>query len=186
MNPYDLTIDQFQRIVALQAIPQKELKLKLAVAAVVLDKPLDEVKKLPISKVNDIYRPIKSFQLGEVNFKTRLKIDGQWYAMTLYTDQLKAGQLLELYSYNMTDEMQVVQDLHKILATLARKCRYGKWFPEKYDGGTHAQRAEVFRTKATLRDAWAVVGFFLLLSRPLLQAITTSLTQDTEKTTGKE
>lgn len=177
MNPLDLTIDQFQRIVALQSIPQTSAELKTAVVAVVLNEPIEKVKSLPMSKVNDIYRPIAEFKLPELRYKETLRIGGKWYRMSLYADTIKAGQLLELFSYDTTDEVKVIQDLHKVLATLARECRFYKWLPEKYSGGKHSERAELFRTNATLRDAWSVVGFFLLLSQPLLSVMSSSLSK---------
>jgi hypothetical protein len=184
MNPLDLTIDQFQRIISVQQIPQTPAELKVAVVAIALNETTDKVKQMPMSRVNDIYRPIAHFKLPELRFKETLRIGKDYYRMSLYADTIKTGQLLELFSYETADEARVIQDLHKILATLARRCRLYKWFPEKYNGATHAERAELFRTKATLRDAWSVVGFFLLLSQPLLSVMSSSL-QTKTKTAGK-
>ena len=184
MTPLDLTIDQFQRIVAVQQVPGiSDADVKVNVVAIALDKTPDEVKKMKLREVAAIYKAMTDFAFEQLPYKETIRIGRHYYRMTLFADQLKAGQLLELFEYDMTNEAQVVQNMHKILATLSRRCRVWKLLPEAYDGTAHAKRAEAM-LQMTLRDAWGIVGFFLSLSEPLLMALAT-YSNKTTKTMGK-
>jgi hypothetical protein len=72
---------------------------------------------------------------------------------------------------NTTDERQLVQNLHRIMATLCREAGWFGWFPKKYDGSAHADRAELLKTHAKVGDVWGVVSFFLLSSESYLQIL---------------
>jgi hypothetical protein len=45
------------------------------------------------------------------------------------------------------------------------------WFPKKYDGSAHADRAELLKANAKVGDVWGVVSFFLLSSESYLKIL---------------
>jgi len=64
-----------------------------------------------------------------------------------------------------------VQNLHRIMATLCREAGFMGWFPKKYDGAGHADRAELLKANAKVGDVWGVVSFFLLSSESYLKIL---------------
>jgi hypothetical protein len=72
---------------------------------------------------------------------------------------------------NTTDERQLLQNLHRIMASLSREGGFMGWFPKKYDGAAHAERAELFKKHAKVGDVWGVVSFFLLSSESYLKIL---------------
>jgi hypothetical protein len=161
-----LTIDQFQRIAAIEATGEASLK-KVAITAVIKNITLEEAKQLPMTEVNAEYNAIEAElkNLPELRFKQSIRLNKKRYHLSLYTDTLSAGQLLELMSFNMTDEYEIIQNLHKVMATLARE---RKWFRTlAYDGAKHNERAEAFKS-LTMGDVWGAVSFFLLASDSFL------------------
>jgi hypothetical protein len=161
-----LTIDQFQRIAAIEATGEASLK-KVAITAVIKNITLEEAKQLPMTEVNAEYNAIEAElkNLPELRFKQSIRLNKKRYHLSLYTDTLSAGQLLELMSFNMTDEYEIIQNLHKVMATLARERKWFRTLP--YDGAKHNERAEAFKS-LTMGDVWGAVSFFLLASDSFL------------------
>jgi len=166
----DLTIDQFQRIAAIQ-VNGDEALAKVATYAVVKGIDLEAAKRVSITEINaaylDIEKGLKS--IPALQFKERIKVAGKRYKLTLYTDSLDAGQLLELLSYDMTNEYSVIMNVHRIMATLARERTW--WKVKPYDGNTHAKRAEDFKQHCTMGQVWGAVSFFLMASEDYLKII---------------
>ncbi len=163
----DLTIDQFQRIAAIEVTADNASK-KVAVVAVMLNLTFDEAANMPISQVNKHYKQIEAElkELPEMKFKRDIKHEGKRYRLSLYTDTLSAGQLIELMSFNMVNEYEVIQNLHKIMATLARE---RKWLRTlKYNGAKHAERAEAFKS-LSMAEVWGAVSFFLIASEDYIK-----------------
>ena len=184
MNPLDLTIDQFQRIIAVEQVPGiSDADLKVSVVSIVLNKTPDEVKQMSLYDVGRVYKSVQDFGFPELPYKQKIQIGKDYYHFDLYADKLKAGQLVELFEYNMNDQNEVVQNMHKILASISRKCRVWRFLSEKYNGATHDKRAEAMK-QMTLRDAYGIVGFFLRISQPLLNALAT-YSSKTKTTTAK-
>jgi hypothetical protein len=178
-----LTIDQFQRIAAIE-MTADEATRKVAIYAVVKGISLDEAKKVSMTALNSEVRQIESElkALPPLKFERNIRVAGTRYRLNLYTDELTAGQLLELMSYNMTNEYEVIQSLHLIMATLSRERR---WFGvKKYDGANHAKRAELMK-QATMGDVWGAASFFLMASELFLKNIPKYL-EATMKTMDKE
>jgi hypothetical protein len=158
----DLTIDQFQRIAAIE-MTADEATRKVAIYAVVKGLTLEQAQKVTLSEINQTVKHIEAElkALPPIKYKEHIKVNGTKYRLTLYTDELTAGQLLELMSYNMTNEYEVIQSLHLIMATLARE---RKWLRTlKYNGSTHSDRAEAMK-QATMGDVWGAASFFLMAS----------------------
>ena len=177
-----LTIDQFQRIAAIEIAADPHIK-KVAIYAVINNLSFDESEKVGFSEINKAYSEIESAlkKLPALKFKERVKVCGKNYKLMLYTDSLKAGQLLEILSYPMDTEYQVVQSLHQIMATLAREKTWSKLLP--YDGAAHAKRSEDFKS-ATMGDVWGAASFFLMASESYL-LIMQKYSEAKKKTTDK-
>ena len=173
MKLQDLTIAQFQRIAALELSEALEPSDKrVGVVAIVEGVEVGMVMEMPAKAVTKRYKEIiKDWnELPTLAYKKKFWADGRWWIPTVFTDELTAGQLIDLMSLDTSNEKALVQNLHKIMATL---CREGGWFglPKKYDGASHAQRAEVMQKHAKIGDVWGVVSFFLLSSESYLQIL---------------
>ena len=157
-----LTIDQFQRIAAIEATGDEQIK-KVAIVAVLRGMTLDEAKQLPMTEVGNQYKAIEDEMrdLPQLRYKETFTLNKKRYKLSLFTDTLTAGQLIEIMSYDMADEYQVIQNLHKIMATLARERKWFRTLP--YDGAKHNERAEEFK-QLTMKEVWGAVSFFLLAS----------------------
>ncbi len=68
-------------------------------------------------------------------------------------------------------EKKLVQNLHRIMATLCREGGFMGYFPKKYDGASHQERAELLKANAKIGDVWGVVSFFLLSSESYLKVL---------------
>jgi len=84
---------------------------------------------------------------------------------------LTAVQLIDLMDTDTTDEKKLVQNLHRIMATLCREGGFLGYFPKKYDGASHQERAELLKANAKIGDVWGVVSFFLLSSESYLKVL---------------
>ena len=178
-----LTIDQFQRITAIEMTAEGAEK-QVAVYAVVNNLTLAEAKKISIGTIAPAYKRIEAElkDIPKLRYKHHLKIGKQRYRLSLYTDKLTAGQLLEIMSYNMTNEYEVVQSLHLIMASLTRERKWFRTLP--YDGANHAKRAELMK-QATMGDVWGAVSFFLMASEGFMQ-IMQKYSEANLKTMAKE
>jgi len=174
MKLYDLTIDQFQRIAALEFSPAlNDVDKRVGVVAIVEGVEVAIVRDMPAKSLTKRYKAIvKEWnELPALAYKRKFKAGGKWWIPTVFTDELTAGQLIDLMDMNTTDEKQLVQNLHRIMATLCREAGWFGWFPKKYDGAGHADRAELLKTHAKVGDVWGVVSFFLLSSESYLQIL---------------
>ena len=174
MKLQDLTIDQFQRIAALELSPAlNDADKRLGVVAIVEGVDVAIVRDMPAASLTKRYKEIiKEWnELPALAYKRKFKAGGKWWIPTVFTDELTAGQLIDLMEMNTTDERQLVQNLHRIMATLCREAAWLGWFPKKYDGASHAERAELMKKHAKIGDVWGVVSFFLLSSESYLQIL---------------
>lgn len=175
MKLQDLTIDQFQRLAALELSPAlNDFDKRLAVVAIADGIDIAKAKEMPATSLSKRYKEIvKEWnELPALAYKRKFKAKGRWWIPTVFTDELTAGQLIELMDIKTNDERQLVQNLHRIMASLCREGGLFGWFPEKYDGASHAERAEIMKYHATVGDVWGVVSFFLLSSESYLQILT--------------
>ena len=161
-----LTIDQFQRIAAIEMGADQHAN-KVAIYAIMHGATFDQASAMPYSEINKSYKQIEDAlkELPALRFKQRIRVSGKNYKLMLYTDTLSAGQLLEILSYPMQTEYDVIQSLHQIMASLARESKWYKLMP--YDGAAHKERAEAFKS-ATMGDVWGAVSFFLMASEGYL------------------
>ena len=174
MKLQDLTIDQFQRIAALEFSPVlTDYDKRAGVVAIVEGVDVSLVREMPAKGLTKRYKTIIAEwnELPALGYKRRFKAGGKWWIPTVFTDELTAGQLIDLMEMNTTDERQLVQNLHRIMATLCRESAFLGWFPKKYDGSAHAERAELMKKHAKIGDVWGVVSFFLLSSESYLQIL---------------
>jgi hypothetical protein len=174
MKLQDLTIDQFQRIAALELSPAlNDADKRVGVVAIVEGVEVAIVRDMPATALTKRYKAIvKEWnELPALAYKRKFKAGGKWWIPTVFTDELTAGQLIELMDINTSDERQLVQNLHRIMATLSREAGLFGFFPKKYDGAAHAERAEIMKRHATIGDVWGVVSFFLLSSESYLRLL---------------
>jgi hypothetical protein len=174
MKIQDLTIDQFQRIAALELSPAlNDADKRLGVVAIVEGVEVAMVRDMPATALTKRYKAIiKEWnELPALAYRRKFKAGGKWWIPTVFTDELTAGQLIDLMDMNTADERQLVQNLHRIMATLCREAALLGWFPKKYDGSAHAERAELMKKHAKIGDVWGVVSFFLLSSESYLQIL---------------
>jgi hypothetical protein len=170
MKLTDLTIEQFQAIAAIELSTAFEAHEKrVAVIAAYRRLEVDEIMKWPISKIVADYRTlIEQWNwLPELEPKIKFKAGAKWFVGAQYLNEMTAGQLIELMSYNVKDETLMVDSLHLIMASLCRECKYLRWAPEQYNGANHAKRAEHLRKHATIGNVWGLISFFLLISSEL-------------------
>jgi hypothetical protein len=174
MKLQDLTIDQFQRLAAIELSPAlNDFDKRLAVVSIADGIEIAKAKEMPATSLSKRYKEIvKEWnELPALAYKRKFKAKGKWWIPTVFTDELTAGQLIELMDIKTNDERLLVQNLHRIMASLCRDGGLFGWFPEKYDGASHAERAEIMKYHATVGDVWGVVSFFLLSSESYLQIL---------------
>ena len=174
MKLQDLTIDQFQRIAAIEfSAALNENDKRVGVVAIVEGVDVAIVRDMPAKALAKQYRGIvKEWnELPALAYKRKFKAGGKWWIPTVFTDELTAGQLIDLMDLNTTDEKELVQNLHRIMATLCREAGWFGWFPKKYNGSAHAERADLMKKHAKIGDVWGVVSFFLLSSESYLQIL---------------
>jgi hypothetical protein len=178
-----LTIDQFQRIAAIE-MTADGMQKQVAIYAIINNLTFEEASKISIGTISPAYKRIEAVlkDIPPLKYKQNIKVAGKRYRLTLFTDGLTAGQDLELMSYDMSNQYQIIQSLHLIMATLARE---RTWFGvKKYDGANHAKRAELMK-QATMGDVWGAVSFFLMASELFMKNIPKYLEAVT-KTMDKE
>ena len=174
MKLQDLTIDQFQRIAALEFSPVlTDYDKRAGVVAIVEGVDISLVREMPAKSLTKRYKTIIAEwnELPALGYKRRFKAGGKWWIPTVFTDELTAGQLIDLMDTDTTDEKKLVQNLHRIMATLCREGGFLGYFPKKYDGASHQERAELFKSHAKIGDVWGVVSFFLLSSESYLRIL---------------
>lgn len=170
MKLTSLTIDQFQRLYQIESSRVLPLGQKKAAAiAIVHNKSTDEVAAMKVTEINRLYKQIEKDLAGMPNMKVKrnIKAGDKRYRLTMYTDGLKGGQLIDFLMFNFKDEREVVQNLHRVMATLS--CER-KWFwTKKYSAKDHTERAEHLRLNAKIGDVWGLCSFFLLDSKSYLK-----------------
>jgi hypothetical protein len=174
MKLQDLTIDQFQRIAALEFSPVlTDYDKRAGVVAIVEGVDISLVREMPAKGLTKRYKTIIAEwnELPTLAYRRRFKAGGKWWIPTVFTDELTAGQLIDLMDTDTTDEKKLVQNLHRIMATLCREGGFLGWFPKKYDGASHQERAELLKAHAKIGDVWGVVSFFLLSSESYLKVL---------------
>ena len=159
-----ITVDELQRISSIEnnSIYTASDK-KVGVVAVVDGVGIAEVMHRTIAQVNKRYAEIQqaSQQLPSLQAKRTIRVGAKYYRFEWFIDEITAGQLVELFSYDMTSELAVIDNLHLILATLSRECRMWKWWPKAYDGKGHKKRAGAMR-HMVVADVWGYAAFWLV------------------------
>ena len=174
----NLTISQFQRIYAIMMEDvRSDTDKQLGVVAIVDDIPIDQARQMTVLTLAAKYRSINDAwnKLPDMKWHRRFRCGGKWWYPTLFTDELTAGQMIDLMAIGATDEPTIVQNLHRIMATL---CREGGWvthWRKEYDGSKHQERADLFLEEATIGDVWGAAAFFLTTGERFFQATLGSL-----------
>ena len=164
----DLTLDQFQRIAVIEANESDEAKRKVLIVSIVDNV---DAKTLPMSQVTSRYKLIEAAlkNIPDLPYKDTIRIGKKRYKLTMYSDKLTAGQILEIMSFDFSDSYKALMNAHKMLASMARERKLFRTL--KYDGNKHPERAEDFK-QCKMGDVWGVVGFFLKASESYLKIMT--------------
>ncbi len=96
MKLQDLTIDQFQRIAALEFSPVlTDYDKRAGVVAIVEGVDVSLVREMPAKGLTKRYKTIIAEwnELPTLAYRRRFKAGGKWWIPTVFTDELTAGQL---------------------------------------------------------------------------------------------
>ena len=124
MKLQDLTIDQFQRIAALEFSPVlTDYDKRAGVVAIVEGVDVSLVREMPAKGLTKRYKTIIAEwnELPTLAYRRRFKAGGKWWIPTVFTDELTAGQLIDLMDTDTTDEKKLVQNLHRIMASTGHR-----------------------------------------------------------------
>lgn len=160
----DLTIFEYQNAFAIEANKRASAtQKKIELVEYFFD--VDGMKT-PITEVNKKYAYIKKSVEDAKNSKAKkhINVGGRWYRVDYLFDGLTAGQLIDIMSLELGTEADVCNNMHKVMASLTRKCKFGKWFAEVYNGENFKTRAEIMLHCCKMKDVFGVVGFFLSVS----------------------
>jgi hypothetical protein len=111
MKLQDLTIDQFQRIAALEFSPVlTDYDKRAGVVAIVEGVDISLVREMPAKGLTKRYKTIIAEwnELPTLAYRRRFKAGGKWWIPTVFTDELTAGQLIDLMDTDTTDEKKLV------------------------------------------------------------------------------
>ena len=95
MKLQDLTIDQFQRIAALEFSPVlTDYDKRAGVVAIVEGVDVSIVREMPAKGLTKRYKTIIAEwnELPTLAYRRRFKAGGKWWIPTVFTDELTAGQ----------------------------------------------------------------------------------------------
>lgn len=192
MSLQHLTIAKFQHLAGIEFSDDFDANEKrVTVLAAFYGTSIDTQLAKPASKVVQEYADLIAEWnwLPELQPCAKFKAGGKWFVGAKYVNELTAGQVIELMSYNTKDERALVQSLHLVLASLTRECKYLRWAPEPYSGASHAARAAHLQKHATVGDVWGLISFFLLITTELSSSLAASsekrLQAMTKKPNGK-
>lgn len=183
-----LTLKQFQRIAQIEANDDLTEYYKIvSIAAVARKMKFEDAEKIPFEECKKIYAalPISIKELNDVRYDPFIRIGRDWYRMETNFNKLSAGQLIELLNYEMSNDDEIVKEMHNILATLSRRCRFYKWFPEKYNADQHQKRAKKF-LNVDVKTVFGYTGFFLIFLEILLENLRSVLAEEMTSITDKD
>jgi hypothetical protein len=170
MSLQKMTIEKFQ---VLAAIELSEIfdsnEKRIGVVSAYSGKSVDQIMAWPVTKIIKEYKKIieQWNWLPELQPKAKFQAGNRWYVGAKYINEMTAAQLIEIMSYDTKNERLMIENLHMILASLTRECKYYRWAPEPYSGANHAARAEQMRKHATIGDIWGLISFFLWITTEL-------------------
>lgn len=183
-----LSLKQFQRIAQIETNDNLTDYYKIiSIVSVARNIAFDDAEKMTFDECKKIYAalPITIKELNAVPYNHFIRIGNEWYKMETNFNKLSAGQLIELLNYEMSNDDDIIKDMHKILATLSRRCRFYKWFPERYNADNHSARAKKF-LKVDVKNVFGYTGFFLVFLEILLENLRSVLAEELTTIMDKE
>lgn len=149
----DITISVFNQIQAILKSGDTDLTVKIEIYVLLTGKNIDQVRDLPLGEFLSAY----SKELGFLNDTIPQVIPKFWehdkvkYNISTQVEKISSGQYIDLKEY-----MKQENNLHMVMAVL---CFDG----DKYNGGTHKERSEIFLNHMPITIAYPLAVFFFEL-----------------------
>lgn len=183
----DLTVRQFQEIVAIQTSEMTEEDKLIQSICTLTGMTEREVEELPIPTFNQIgYNLAKIFttELPDQNPKRYLRIGGKLYGVTYNPRKLAFYQYTDIQAWINGG---TIANMHKVVASLVFPVkRYGfLYFKGKNQVEMHEELAEQI-LDCKYMDVHAICVFFSLLWTNSIKALAHSLTEGRETMTKEQ
>ena len=174
MNWSNITLEQYQEIVAILGTDLPEFNKELELVCYLFNLPKDEVLNMSIDTFKDYSAKLEFLKTPhEGNMLKEFNINDITFQVGWELQKRTAGQFIDLSE--LTKEQDMINDnLHKILAVIC--------IPKgsKYDGDI-TDRAELFKKHLTMDKVFPISGFFLAVLKSSLPVIQDYLMRDVEK-----
>lgn len=174
MNWENITLEQYQEIVAISGTDLPEFNKELELVCYLFNLPKDELLNMSIDTFKDYSAKLEFLKTPhEGNMLKEFNINDTTFQVGWELQKRTAGQFIDLSE--LTKEQDMINDnLHKILAVIC--------IPKgsKYDGDI-TDRAELFKKHLTMDKVFPISGFFLTVLKSSLPVIQDYLTRDVEK-----
>lgn len=166
----NITIEQYQQIVAIAKTDLPEFNKEIELVSYLFNVSKDEIMYYPIEKFKYLAKQIDFLEdVYEGEMQTKFTIDGVEYQVHWEMEKKTAGQFIDLSE--MTKDSELINDrLHQILAVICVPKG------EKYDTNI-MQRAEIFKKHLTMDVVFPISGFFLTVLKASLPDIQDYLTK---------
>lgn len=183
-----LTIRQLQKINSIEKNENITNYYKvISIDAIVNGNTFAISEKKTYSECQKTCEKVKTYiqTLSDAPFSKYIKTKNGWYLMETDFNKLSAGQLIELLEYDLSDADATIENMAKVLSTLSRKCKFGKFFPEKYNADNYKKRVGYFE-EVDIRVAFGYTNFFLIFTEILSQTLENALEKEMNTITDRE
>lgn len=102
--------------------------------------------------------------------KTHFWLKGKRFFVELQMQNITGGQYVDLMTF-LKDPAKSNENIHNVLAVLAKPLKFGFIKPKKYDGEHHKERAKLFYENLTVANIYPIMVFFCRLSDYLMKAM---------------
>lgn len=172
----DITISQYDDImIALET--ENKIERDYLILAILHNVGVKDIKKLPISTVNEMMSKLKFLDTKPNNdFNKIIEIDGIRYGFITDTSEISYPEYIDLDMNSMNWE----DGKHKLMSILYRRIikedNLG-YYIEEYDPKVANQIADIFYNRASYQDLYGVHLFFSIFVIELLRISPQFLTQ---------
>lgn len=173
---YDITIDQYNDLISLSEIVDKEEK-EIEYLCVLLDTTPDVIRSMPGIELREIMESLKWVNTPpKAHFNRVITLEGQEFGFVTDLELLTLGEWIDLDAYSMDFETQK----HKLAALLWRPIKEKSLVGYKikdYDSEDIKQWAPFMLKNMSIQDLWGGSVFFSLIVTELLRSTKGSLIQ---------
>lgn len=114
--------------------------------------------------------------------KKHIWVKGKRFYIELNMSKITGGQYIDLMTF-LKDQTKSNENIHNVLAVLAKPLKFGFIKPKQYDGETHLSRARMFYENLTVAQVYPIMVFFCSLSEHLMKAMQDYLKTEMMKAT---